>query len=172
VLGLAHSGMLGETMSDRGSGSADALVRIAPKMDDRSDANDDPLEKAGHLILDMVRQAAGHSQADYQQGRRDESQAVGSTSRGRMSLRQNFAIRRTGRTGRIGRRSGCIISRSKLRANSSVEIKPRHVADLAPRHSGARNSDRRTLRDMLHRGTLKALRRPVPLIATASKSSR
>jgi len=41
------------------------------------------------------------------------------------SLRQNCAIRRTGR---IGRRSGCIISQSKLRANSSVEIKRRHVA--------------------------------------------
>ena len=54
-------------MSDRDSGSTDALVPVAPKSNARSDANDDPLEKAGHLILDMVRQAAGHSQADYQQ---------------------------------------------------------------------------------------------------------
>jgi ABC-type transporter Mla subunit MlaD len=54
-------------MSDRGSGSADALVPLAPKLNARSDVNDDPLEKAGHLILDMVRQAAGHSQADYRQ---------------------------------------------------------------------------------------------------------
>jgi len=54
-------------MSDRDSGSTDALVPVAPKSNARSDANGDPLEKAGHLILDMVRQAAGHSQADYRQ---------------------------------------------------------------------------------------------------------
>ncbi len=53
-------------MSDRGSGSADALVPVAPKSNARGDASDDPLEKAGHLILDMARQAAGHCQADYQ----------------------------------------------------------------------------------------------------------
>jgi hypothetical protein len=116
-------------MSDRGSGSADALVPLARKSNARSDANDDPLEKAGHLILDMVRQAAGHSQADYQQAvetsRELSAQLRGAEERNG-SLRQNCAIRRTGR---IGRRSGCIISQSKLRTNSSVEIKRRHVAE-------------------------------------------
>jgi exonuclease VII small subunit len=53
-------------MSDRGSGSTVALVPFAPKSNARSDAND-PLEKAGHLILDMARQAAGDAQASYQQ---------------------------------------------------------------------------------------------------------
>ena len=53
-------------MADRDSGVTQAVVPFAPKSNARSDAND-PLEKAGHLILDMVRQAAGHSQADYQQ---------------------------------------------------------------------------------------------------------
>ena len=44
-------------MSDRGSGPTEAVVPLAPKLNARSDPND-PLEKAGHLILDMVRQAA------------------------------------------------------------------------------------------------------------------
>ena len=51
-------------MSERGSG--EAVVPFAPKSVARSDPND-PLEKAGHLILDMVRQAAGNAQTSYQQ---------------------------------------------------------------------------------------------------------
>jgi ABC-type transporter Mla subunit MlaD len=53
-------------MSDRGSGTTEAVVPFAPKSNARADAND-PLEKAGHLILDMIRQAAGDAQASYQQ---------------------------------------------------------------------------------------------------------
>jgi ABC-type transporter Mla subunit MlaD len=53
-------------MSDRGSGPTQAVVPLAPKLNARSDPND-PLEKAGHLILDMVRQAAVNAQASYQQ---------------------------------------------------------------------------------------------------------
>jgi hypothetical protein len=53
-------------MSDRGSGLKDAVVPFAPKLNARSDAND-PLEKAGHVILDMVRQAADNAQASNQQ---------------------------------------------------------------------------------------------------------
>ena len=53
-------------MSDRGSGSTEAVIPLAPKLNARSDPND-PLEKAGHLILDMVRQAAVNAQASYQQ---------------------------------------------------------------------------------------------------------
>ena len=54
------------SMSDRGSGATEAVVPFAPKSVARSDPND-PLEKAGHLILDMVRQAAGNAQTSYQQ---------------------------------------------------------------------------------------------------------
>jgi hypothetical protein len=53
-------------MSDRGSGATEAVVPFAPKSVAKSDSND-ALEKAGHLILDMVRQAAGDAQASYQQ---------------------------------------------------------------------------------------------------------
>ena len=53
-------------MSDRGSGPTEAVVPLAPKLNARSDPND-PLEKAGHLILDMVGQAASIAEANYQQ---------------------------------------------------------------------------------------------------------
>ena len=53
-------------MSDRGSGPTEAVIPLAPKLNARSDPND-PLEKAGHLILDMVRQAAVNAEANYQQ---------------------------------------------------------------------------------------------------------
>jgi ABC-type transporter Mla subunit MlaD len=53
-------------MSDRGSGPTQAVVPLAPKLNARSDPND-PLEKAGHLILDMVGQAASIAEASYQQ---------------------------------------------------------------------------------------------------------
>jgi hypothetical protein len=52
-------------MSDRGSGTTE-VVPFAQKSNNKADAND-PLEKAGHLLLDMVRQAAGDVQASYQQ---------------------------------------------------------------------------------------------------------
>jgi hypothetical protein len=50
------------------SGSKDAVIAIpfAPKLNARS-APDDSLERAGHLILDMVQQAAGNAQASYQE---------------------------------------------------------------------------------------------------------
>jgi hypothetical protein len=41
-------------------------IPLAPKLNARSAPND-PLEQAGHLILDMVRQAAGNAQASNQQ---------------------------------------------------------------------------------------------------------
>jgi hypothetical protein len=51
-----------------GSGAKDAVIPIplAPKLNARSAPND-PLEQAGHLILDMVRQAADNAQASHQQ---------------------------------------------------------------------------------------------------------
>jgi hypothetical protein len=52
-------------MSDRGSGPTQAVVPLAPKLNARSDPSD-PLEKAGHLILDMVGQAASIAEANYQ----------------------------------------------------------------------------------------------------------
>ena len=53
-------------MSDRGSDATEAVVPFAPKLTARSDPND-PLEKAGHLILDMVGRAASIAEANYQQ---------------------------------------------------------------------------------------------------------
>ena len=52
-------------MSDRGSGPAEAVIPLAPKLNARPDPSD-PLEKAGHLILDMVGQAASIAEANYQ----------------------------------------------------------------------------------------------------------
>jgi hypothetical protein len=42
------------------SGTKEAVIPLAPKLNARSDAND-PLERAGHVILDMVRQAADNA---------------------------------------------------------------------------------------------------------------
>jgi hypothetical protein len=53
-------------MSDRGSGPTEAVIPLAPKLNARPDPSD-PLEKAGLLILDMVGQAAGIAEANYQQ---------------------------------------------------------------------------------------------------------
>ena len=53
-------------MSDRGSGSTEAVTSLAPKLNARPDPSD-PLEKAGLLFLDMVGQAAGIAEANYQQ---------------------------------------------------------------------------------------------------------
>jgi ABC-type transporter Mla subunit MlaD len=53
-------------MSDRGSNPTEGVIPLAPEVNARSDHND-PLERAGHLILDMVRQAASNAQAVYQQ---------------------------------------------------------------------------------------------------------
>ena len=52
-------------MSDRGSGPTEAVTPLAPKLNASSDPND-PLEKAGLLILDMVDQAASIAEANYQ----------------------------------------------------------------------------------------------------------
>ena len=53
-------------MSDRGSGQTEGVISLAPKLNGRPDPSD-PLEKAGLLILDMVGQAAGIAEANYQQ---------------------------------------------------------------------------------------------------------
>jgi hypothetical protein len=52
-----------------GSGAKDAVIPVplAPKLNARSAPND-PLERAGHLILDMVRQAAENAQASLPAG--------------------------------------------------------------------------------------------------------
>jgi chromosome segregation ATPase len=53
-------------MNNRGAGVAQAVVPFAPKVNARSEAGD-TLEKAGHLILGMVRQAASTAEANYRQ---------------------------------------------------------------------------------------------------------
>jgi hypothetical protein len=52
-------------MSDRGVAPASAVVSLEPKAKVRPEAND-PLERAGHLILDMVGKAANAAEANYQ----------------------------------------------------------------------------------------------------------
>src|SRR4029079_15675787 len=53
-------------MSNNGAGAPKSVVPFAPKLDGRSTAGDD-LDKAGHAILNSVRQAVGASAAKYQQ---------------------------------------------------------------------------------------------------------
>jgi hypothetical protein len=56
-------------MSDRGSGSTEAGIPLASKLNAGSDPSD-PLEKAGLLILDMVGQAASIAEGKAPAGRR------------------------------------------------------------------------------------------------------
>jgi hypothetical protein len=53
-------------MSDRGAGATGSVVSLEPKAKVKPEAND-PLERAGHLILDMVGKAASAADANYQQ---------------------------------------------------------------------------------------------------------
>ena len=94
-------------MSDRGSDQTEAVVPFAPKLNPRSDLSD-PLGKAGHLILDMVRQASGNARASYQQAAemsRKLSAQLRSAEAESESLRQNSG---TTRTGRIEPSDGCV----------------------------------------------------------------
>ena len=90
-----------------GSDQTEAVVPFAPKLNPRSDLSD-PLEKAGHLIWDMVRQASGNAQASYQQAAEMSCklslncEVLKTESE---SLRQNSA---TTRKGRIEPSDGCV----------------------------------------------------------------
>jgi len=111
-----------------GPGAKDAVIPIplAPKLNARSAPND-PLEQAGHLILDMVRQAAGNAQASNQQAvesSRKLSAHLRAAEDGYENLRQKSAITRTGR---IEPKDGCIMCRSRLRRNSLAEKRRHHV---------------------------------------------
>ena len=53
-------------MSDRAAGATGSVVSLEPKAKVKPEAND-PLERAGHLILDMVGKAASAADANYQQ---------------------------------------------------------------------------------------------------------
>ena len=104
-------------MSDRGSGPTEAVIPLAPKLNARSDPND-PLDKAGHLILDMVGQAASLAEANYQQAaERVASYRLNfeALKTGSESLRRKSANKRRGR---IEPRDGCIRSRWRLSRNS------------------------------------------------------
>ena len=85
-------------MSDRGSGPTEAAIPLAPKLNARSDPSD-PLDKAGHLILDMVRQAAVNAQASYQQAaemsRKLSAQLRGAEDRIREPLKHICGVIRT-----------------------------------------------------------------------------
>jgi hypothetical protein len=65
VFGLGgHVGV--SAMSDRGARATGSVVALEPKANVRPEAGD-PLEKAGHLILDMVGKAASAAEVNYQQ---------------------------------------------------------------------------------------------------------
>ena len=53
-------------MSDRAAGATGSVVSLEPKAKVKPEAND-PLERAGHLILDMVGKAASAADANYRQ---------------------------------------------------------------------------------------------------------
>jgi hypothetical protein len=53
-------------MSDNGAGAPKAVVPFAPKMNAKPEAGDE-LDRAGHAILDALRQAAGGVEAKHQQ---------------------------------------------------------------------------------------------------------
>jgi len=53
-------------MNSRNAAVPDAVVRFAPKPNGRAETGD-TLEKAGHLILEMVDKAANAAEASYQQ---------------------------------------------------------------------------------------------------------
>ena len=104
-------------MSDRGSGPAEAAIPLAPKSNARPDPND-PLDKASHLILDMVGQAASIAEANYQKAvevSRSLSVQLRGAEDGYESLRQPRADTRRGQ---IVPRDGCIRSRWRLSRNS------------------------------------------------------
>jgi len=50
-------------MSNNGAGAPKAVVSFAPKLDAKSDE----LDRAGHAIMDALRQAVGAAEAKYQQ---------------------------------------------------------------------------------------------------------
>ena len=53
-------------MSDRGARATGSVVALEPKSNVRPEAGD-PLEKAGHLILEMIGKAASAAEVNYQQ---------------------------------------------------------------------------------------------------------
>lgn len=53
-------------MSSNGAGAPKAVVPFAPNLTARPNGSDE-LDRAGHAVLDAVRQAAGAAEAKYQQ---------------------------------------------------------------------------------------------------------
>ena len=67
ILPPAQAAMCGvSAMSSRNAAIADAVVPFAPKLNGKPETAD-TLEKAGHLILEMVGKAANAAEASYQQ---------------------------------------------------------------------------------------------------------
>jgi hypothetical protein len=64
VFGPGHVGV--SAMSDRGARATGSVVALEPKANVRPEASD-PLEKAGHLILEMIGKAASAAEVNYQQ---------------------------------------------------------------------------------------------------------
>jgi hypothetical protein len=67
ILPPAQAATLGvSVMSSRNAAIADAVVPFAPKPNGRAETGD-TLEKAGHLILEMIGKAASAAKENYQQ---------------------------------------------------------------------------------------------------------
>ena len=67
ILPPARAAMCGvSAMTSRNAAIADAVVPFAPKLNGKPETAD-TLEKAGHLILEMVGKAANAAEASYQQ---------------------------------------------------------------------------------------------------------
>jgi DNA repair ATPase RecN len=52
-------------MSNNGAGAPKAVVSFAPKLNSKSEGGDE-LDRAGHAIMDALRQAVGAAEAKYQ----------------------------------------------------------------------------------------------------------
>jgi hypothetical protein len=64
---LVHAATCGvSSVSSRNAAVPDAVVPFAPKVNGRPETGD-TLEKAGHLILEMIGKAANTAEANYQQ---------------------------------------------------------------------------------------------------------
>ena len=82
ILPPARAAMCGvSAMTSRNAAIADAVVPFAPKLNGKPETAD-TLEKAGHLILEMVGKAANAAEASYQQAVETSSQTLRSTSSG------------------------------------------------------------------------------------------
>ena len=106
-------------MSDRGARATSSVVALEPKANVRPEAGD-PLEKAGHLILEMIGKAASAAEVNYQQVVETSRKLSGQLRGAEDRIRELEVEVRRHQDERIGPRSGCIKSRWRLSRNSLI----------------------------------------------------